>query len=198
VENAAHWGCAQVIAAPPEWRVIMIVEDDSDGRAIRQLAVASGLPANLDWLPTNGIGNIKRNGDRLIGLAKERAGGHGCVAVLVDEDGSNIERDEPHRTILRICKKAKVPFVAVRQSLEAWMLADPGICEWLGVSVRARTDTIANPKAIVARAFYLRTGRAYRRRRARVEVTAHARGANRAANGSLNGALRHIESCLNQ
>lgn len=178
-----------------QWRVVLIVEDDSDGRALSLLIKTLNVRAVIDWLPANGIGNIQRNGRRLVALARDRAGRRGCVAVIIDGDRKTIATDEPHRSIARECRVGKVALVVARESLEAWMLADAGICAWLEVPPRTTTHTLANPKEIISRAFFRKTGRPYRRRRARVEVAQRATGPNRAANTSIDHAIRHLEEC---
>ena len=180
---------------PPLWRVVLIVEDDSDGRAISLLVKTLNARAVVDWLPANGIGNIQRNGRRLIALAKDRAGQHGCVAVIIDGDRKNVGRDEPHRSIARECRVRRVPLLVARESIEAWMLSDVGICQWLEIAARPSTHTLTSPKGIVSRAFLRKTGRQYRRRRARVEVAQRATGLNRAANPSMDQAIGHLDGC---
>jgi hypothetical protein len=178
------------------WTVVLVVEDDSDGQAIAELAARSGCRARVDWLPANGIGNIKRNTERLIALARDRVSdGRGCVGIVVDRDQRDPSRDEPHRTIARMCRKARVEFIAAREAIEAWFLADTGICRWLGVSQSGRTDVIRNPKQRVATAFDKRVGRPYRRRRARLEVARQASGVDRSRNDSLQKALAALDSC---
>lgn len=179
------------------WKVVLVVEDDSDGRAISELAARSGLVAQFDWLPAGGVGNIKRNAEKLISLARDRLeGGRGCVAVVVDRDCNNPSRDEPHRTISRACRRAKAEFIAAREALEAWFLTDASVCTWLGLTQLSRTDTIHNPKQRVERAFYKKTGRPYRRRRARLEVARHSAGVDTSKNVSAQHALGAIRKCL--
>lgn len=35
------------------WKVVLIVEDDSDGQAVRALAERLGIELALDWLPAH-------------------------------------------------------------------------------------------------------------------------------------------------
>jgi hypothetical protein len=177
--------------------VVVIVEDDSDGRAMAELIVRSGLAAQFDWLPAGGIGNIKRNAARLIDLARDRIdSGQGCVAVVVDRDGRNPSRDEPHRTIARACRGARAEFIPAREAIEAWFLADPGICGWLGLTPPATSDHIRDPRSRVGQAFYRKTRRPYRRRRARPEVASHSTGIDPKRNGSAGQALAAVKECL--
>jgi hypothetical protein len=182
--------------AEAPWTIVLIVEDDSDGRVVQELLRPLAIPVRLDWLPANGIGNIRRSGRRLIDLAKDRIGRRGCVAVLIDRDGRGAARQEPHRSIARECRASGVPLILARESLEAWMLADPGISRWLGVPVKGRTDTLRNPKALVAKAFYRTAGRDYARRRGRLQVARQAHGIRRQTSASFDEALRHVEGCL--
>lgn len=193
--DAANRRGSALTRTPAPWRVVLIVEDDSDGRALSFLIRTLNARATVDWLPANGIGNIDRNGRRLIGLAKDRATRHGCVAVIIDGDRKNVGRDEPHRSIARQCRAGGIPLLIARESLEAWMLADAGICQWLEVTPRRSTHTLPNPKDAVSRAFFRKTGRQYRRRRARMEVAQRATGLNRSANPSMDQAIKHLENC---
>lgn len=181
--------------SPPQWRVVLIVEDDSDGRACRELARAAGLRAFVDWLPANGIGNIKRSGAKLIELAKDRVGKNGCVAVVIDGDRKTPSRHEPHRSIFQACRSTKVPLVIAREAIEAWFLTDPGICRWLGVAQPANTESLRDPKKTVADAFYKKTGRTYLRRRARLEVGRQATKPDVARSKSLADGMNHLVSC---
>jgi hypothetical protein len=178
------------------WRVVLIVEDDSDGRALKSLARASGLPALIDWLPANGIGNIKRRTGALIRLAMDRIEhGRGCVAVIVDRDRKDRKREEPHRTISRSCASQATAYIEAVEAVEAWLLADEGIVAWLGLAPRPRTDRIRDPKAVVARAFRKKTKRPYQRRRARMQLAAKATGVMSSRSPSWSQALAHLEEC---
>jgi hypothetical protein len=181
---------------PGEWKVILIVEDDSDGQALRLLAQASGVPCQIDWVPANGLGNIKRRGLHLIRLARDRiCEGQGCVAVLVDRDGRDASRDEPHRSIRNHCKEAGVPYLEAVEAFEAWCLADPGICQWLGLRTPACADVISNPKDRVAQAYRKKAGRSYEKRRARTRLARNARGVEARRSPSWKAATEKLDLC---
>ena len=138
------------------WKVVLIVEDDSDGQAVRALVDRLNIELSLDWLPAHGIGNIKRRGEKLIELAQDRISqGHGCVAVMLDRDGRDVTRSEPHRTIRRLCRQAGVPLLLATEALEAWLVADAGCADWLEVRQPAkalrRYSTGLGPKSSPAR-----------------------------------------------
>ncbi len=181
---------------PEPWRVVLIVEDDSDGRALRRLAQASGFGQYVDWLPAHGIGNIKRKLDALVRLAEDRFDpGQGCVAVVVDRDGKDCRRDEPHRTIHQACEALRIPYIEAVEKLEAWFLADAGIVSWLGWKARRATDRIHDPKAALSEAFHRKTKRSYERRLGRTQVTAKATGVQEARSQSWAEAIRHLRRC---
>lgn len=195
--NATDRRSGSVSHPSSAWKIVVIVEDDSDGRAIAELIERTGRHVRVDWLPAGGLGNIKRNADKLLSLARDRLEGrHGCVAVVVDRDGRNPAREEPHRSIHRACRRARAEFIPAREALEAWFLADPGICAWLGIAPPTTTDTIRNPKQRVVQAFSRKTGRPYRKRRARLEVTRHATGVDVRKNASAQMAFDAIQRCL--
>jgi hypothetical protein len=116
--------------------------------------------------------------------------------MVVDRDQRDPSRDEPHRTIARMCRTARVEFIAAREAIGARLLADSGICRWLGISQAARTDVIRDPKRRMAVAFDRELGRPYRKRRARPEVARQASGVDRSRDDSLRQALAAVERCV--
>lgn len=64
--------------------MVLIVEGDSDGKAVRALVAPLNVQGVIDWLPANGIGNILRDCRRLIDLARDRIQARGCVAIVID------------------------------------------------------------------------------------------------------------------
>ncbi len=179
---------------PSPWKVVLIVEDDSDGQACRILTDKLDFNLALDWLPANGVGNIKRRCDQLIELARDRIqDGRGCVAVLLDRDGKDVRRAEPHRTIRRLCHQAGVPLLLATESLEAWLLADAGCANWLEVKRPANADSLPHPKQEVARAYYRKTRRPYTRRARRI-LADHANGSALLCSPSLQSTLAHLDN----
>ena len=174
------------------WQVVLIVEDNSDGEACKALARAMGLGLRLDWLPANGIGNIKRRGEQLIQLAWDRIrSSQGCVAVLLDRDGKDITRSEPHRTIRRLCRQTGVPLLLSVESVEAWFLADAGCAAWLGLRRPANSDSVPYPRQDVERAYRRRAGRPYTRRARRI-LAQKSDGSAPERSPSLRSALAHL------
>lgn len=176
------------------WKVVLIVEDDSDGQACALLKERLGLNFELDWLPAYGVGNIKRKGEKLIRLARDRVqNGRGCVAVLLDRDGKDVTRSEPHRTIRRLCNQAGIPLILAVEALEAWFLADAGCAGWLEIAPLPNADTVTNPKERIKDAYYRKTGRSYTRRARRI-LAEKADGSALRGSPSLRQALSHLQN----
>ena len=159
------------MSASSRWKVVAIVEDDSDGRALSALLRLAQPALRFDWLPALGIGNIASRTAALLQLARDRLGKEpGCVSIIVDGDGKDLERDEPHCTIARVCREQQIPLIICRETFEAWLLADPGCSTWLGIPAKGTTHGLRDAKRLVARAFFKKTKRTYQQRRARLEV----------------------------
>ena len=179
---------------PLPWKVVLIVEDDTDGQACRILKDRLGFSLTLEWLPANGVGNIKRRGRQLIQLAHDRIqNGQGCVAVLLDRDGKDVGRAEPHRTIRQVCREARIPLLLAIESLEAWLLADAGCAGWLAIRRPANADSLPHPKQEVERAYYRKAGRSYTRRARRI-LAGYADGSALQSSPSLQDALAHLNA----
>lgn len=176
------------------WQLVLIVEDDTDGWALRALAERCGFEGTVDWLPANGIGNIKRRGRELIALARARLGGAaGCVSVVVDGDGRDVDSDDPLRAIAHTCRREGVRLVVAREALEAWLLADGGVAQWLDRSPSRRADQIRHPKRDLAQAYYRKTGRPYSPRLARRKLAAQVDGSGASRSASLRAALSYVQ-----
>jgi len=179
----------------PTCKLVLIVEDDSDGQACRILLQKLGLQASIDWLPANGIGEIRRRGDKLIALARARITRDGCVAVLIDRDGKDIAHDDPHATIQRLCQQADVPLLLAVEAFEAWLLADSGCISWLAIKQSSNTDSLLQPKVEIARAYYKKTQHSYTRRARRL-IAEKADGSAVRYSPSLKKALEQIKKCV--
>ena len=178
------------------WKVVLICEDETDGRVAKKLAHLVCPNVHLDYLPARGCGEIKRKLDKLVGDARRDVGRLGCVAVLLDGDQKNLDRDEPHWAIRQGCKRLHVPFVACLQDMEAWLLADPGCRTYLQLPpLKGRTDGLAGTKSQVAAAYYKVSGRSYEKRLARQKLADKLTGPDLTANQSLAAAVTALLDC---
>ena len=180
-----------------DWTVVVIVESDNDGSALRRFAETAGLPIHVNVLPAGSIGEMKRKCDRLIALARSRyRDGHGCVAVVVDGDNKDSQVDEPHKSIAACCRQEGVPFVVVRQAIEAWLLGDPGIREWLGVENVRNPETLSNPKQKLLTAYRKKTGRSMGAARVFNDVMPHSQGIEAERCPSWRQAVETLGQCV--
>ncbi len=125
-------------------RLWLIVEGQYDGDVVRE--ILSRQPAYADLAkrvevikPTGGSPNLARLAAQLERLIKSISKGkNDCIAVLHDQDANA----EPHRRqhydkIRQVCGRYKqVVHVIAKDELESWLLADAGLCAWLGIKVR--------------------------------------------------------------
>ena len=175
-------------------KVVLIVEDTADGQALRHLAEKLRLGIVLDYLPAKGTGEIKRRGDMLIRQAKDRIeDDNGCVAVLIDRDSQSPEHVKRNRAIQQHCRRENVPLLLAIEELEAWFIADAGCATWLGLSRPHNSDTVADPKDQVRRAYRKKTGKSYQQRKARIRLAQHCDGSGPERSPSMKNALDHLE-----
>jgi hypothetical protein len=112
----------------------LITEDETDAEVVERILEKRGLKVRVKRLGTRNVGGISRLAGqlaRLIATAKAQKQANDCIAVLHDED-RHIQPDRtPYETIATLCKAEHVAFIIARDELEAWLLADSGVCAWL-------------------------------------------------------------------
>jgi hypothetical protein len=127
------------------WTIWLIVEDENDGDIVRIILdkkrINVGRPRILK--PSGAHGGISRLDNQLellittIRKDKRFRPKQDCIAVLHDWDENREQSNRRHyENIERICRKHRVKLVIARDEIEAWILADSGICEWLDLQPR--------------------------------------------------------------
>lgn len=125
-------------------RLWLIVEGQYDGDIVR--AILSKHPDYHELAkrvevikPTGGTPNLSRLAAQLEKLIRSiQKQKNDCIAVLHDQDANA----EPHRRqhydkIQQVCRRhPQVVEVIAKDELEAWLLADGGLCDWLGIKVQ--------------------------------------------------------------
>ena len=178
------------------WRVVLIVEDETDGVVVQALARKLRPDVLIDPLPVKGCGEIKRRLPALVRTAKSQLSRRGCVAVLLDQDHKDLGRDEPHRSIHLACRQLGVPLLLCSQDMEAWLLTDPGCRDFLKLpALRGTTDSLVGSKKLVSDAYLKVTGRSYDKRLARQKLALQVAGPRPQSNLSLSAALTHLSRC---
>lgn len=120
----------------------IIVEGRTDGEIVASL-LARRYP-KLRVVPIKPIGskpNLSRlveQIEELIKTALAKRGKRDCVAVLHDAD-TQVQPDRAaYERIQKICEQHAlyVKLVVAYDEIEAWLLADSGLCKWLGQTPR--------------------------------------------------------------
>lgn len=134
--------------------VWLISEDPSDSEVVRLILEKKSIAARVEpvLIPNNrtGIFNLVRN-DTLITLIEttlSQMQPQDCLAVLIDAE---FEKPRNHRKdqkrIAEICAQysERVALILAIQEIEAWLLADSGICAYLEEQA-ANHDPRPSPK----------------------------------------------------
>jgi len=93
-----------------------------------------------------GVSNLANEVEELIRLALAEKALKDCFVVLHDTDDSVQAYRENYDKITLICDKYKehVTRLEATEEVEAWLLADEGLCNWLGIKAKA-SDSLKRP-----------------------------------------------------
>lgn len=180
----------------------LIVEDETDIDVVRAICNARNLNVRVrKYVPTGGskgISRLAKQLDRLIISAQANREEPDCIAVLHDAD-TMVQQDRIlYDQINNICKKYNdVVEIIAKDEIESWLLADGGLCAWLGERPR-NCDMETKPSERLNRAVKAKTGKDYSGR-TRGQVLEKLKGDGDNHSPSLQAALRHLEDapCLN-
>jgi hypothetical protein len=133
-------------------RLWLIVEDENDGVVVRHLLAKKGFALSIEVITaTGGSGGISRLAAQLSQLIKtiqankrfDRQGD--CIAVLHDHDEQTQQQNRKlYEDIEKVCAAQGIKRAVAIDELEAWMLADSGLCTWLEITPR-NCDAIQKP-----------------------------------------------------
>lgn len=117
-------------------RIFLIVEAERDGRYARAIIQRHYPKVEVRYITPGrkqGIGELAKNIERLLIGALEAKGKRDCVAVLHDADETTTPNRNLHQAIAQACRKHKgaVVLVLAKDEIEAWLMADSGVCAWL-------------------------------------------------------------------
>lgn len=179
--------------SPTIW---LIVEDEDDGLIIRQLLKAKDINVRLQIRSpsgkTGGISRLAKQLEKLIATIKNSKSAEDCIAVLHDADAQNQQRYKgDHERVKKICRKEKIAEIVAHDELEAWLLADRGLCKWLKIKSK-NCDSEAKPSNRFRKLVSQKTGRNYNVR----HVLPHLDGSGDAPNRSpsMRRAMKHLEN----
>ena len=116
----------------------VIAEDEHDVAILRQIFAKLKISVTVRAYPrgqTPGIGGLSRNLAKW--LADIRNGPHwkqgDCIAVLHDQDSTVPEHQPLKKQIEAICQRENLVRLVANDKIEAWLLADGGLCNFLGI-----------------------------------------------------------------
>lgn len=143
----------------------LIVENKTDADVVRAILKAKQIDVRVRYLePPNagGISRLAKELEALIKTAKAKRKSNDCIAVLHDADSLSETNRQNHDKIAAIYEKYKsdVVLIIARDELEAWLLADEGLCQWLGEKAK-NCDGEKQPSLRLNRAVKKKTKRGY-------------------------------------
>jgi hypothetical protein len=125
----------------------LITEDESDYEVVVHILRAKGFRVRVERLKlegkSGGISRLAAQLELLIEAALERKGPHDCVVVLHDQDETEPDRSH-YDSIATACKGQPVYHLVAKDEIEAWLLADKGLADWLKIKYQ-NWDTKAKP-----------------------------------------------------
>lgn len=141
-----------------------------------------------------GIFPLANQLDQMIRNAMRDKDEKDCIAVLHDADEHRQPRREPYDNIREICQRYRdqVVLVIARDEIEAWLLADSGLCGWLGIKPQSY-DGQSKPKDTLNSLLKQHKGIKYQGRH-REQVWKHLAGDGDQHSESMKKALRHLDT----
>jgi len=173
----------------------LILEDKTDAQVVEALLKTHQISVRVRSLtPSGGSGGISRLAkdiERLIQTARNERKSGDCIAVLHDADEMVQPERKHYKAIAHICHRYKdVVEVIARDEIEAWLLADAGLCHWLNKKP-GNCDSMTQPSLELNSLVNKKIGRNYSGSD-RVRVLQHLNGQNHSP--SLREALTHLEN----
>lgn len=175
--------------------IILIVEDENDGEIVKALLKAQGLNVPVKIRPPFGkhgsISRLAEQIEELIATAVADKGPSDCIAVLHDADEKTQRDRKAYDRIRATCEQqVAVKLVIARDEVEAWLLADSGLCAWLKLQP-ANHDEQAKPSEQLNR--YLDRKRLKFQGPHRAKVLEHLNGDGYEKSPSMKEARRHLQ-----
>ena len=171
----------------------LLVEDETDAKTVETLLRKKGFNIPINRLGGGGISKLAKELPNLIDTAKKRKGKNDCIVVLHDLDSEEAyQHPEPYQKIKDTCyrERKEIKHIVASDKIESWLLADAGICKWLGIQERNWDDAKESKKELerLLRAKGIRNQGAYR-----AKVLEHLNGDGDVRSPSMREALQHLE-----
>jgi hypothetical protein len=178
-------------------RIWLITEDSTDANIVQRLLDQRGMAIHVKQLEpegnARGISVLARQLEKLIKVALHQRGPHDCIAVLHDADEHTQLTRTDYNKIRDICEKYResVALIVARQAIESWLLADGGLCQWLGQRPRNHNED-SNPKDLLVS--LLREKKLKWQGRDRERVLEHLHGDGDKFSPSMLAAVAHLHN----
>lgn len=125
----------------------LIAEDQTGYFVFDTIIRKKGIKAVVELVakPKN-LSDLGSKIEALIRLAIDRKKGKDCIIVLHDTDDSVETNRKHYERIAQACEKYQddVTRLPAVQEIEAWLLADSGLCKWLRIKPRP-SDHVSRP-----------------------------------------------------
>jgi hypothetical protein len=173
----------------------LICEDATDTEVVQAILEKKSLGIQVRHVPMTGrkggIARLAEELEDLIEKVREIRRRGDCIAVLHDADEHTQPDRREYDKVREICQRNKddVFLVIARDAIEAWLLADEGLCRWLGIRVQ-NNDGKARPKAILEG--HLKKRKMKWQGRDRAKVLIHIDGSGDQLSPSMREAVSHI------
>jgi hypothetical protein len=176
----------------------LIAEHRNDADVVVEILKKRGIPVNINpvSMPDNksGINHMLQELAKLIETTQAARQADDRIAVLIDAEWYKLKRDRyNHKQVAAICRRFRpdVKLLWAVQEIEAWLLADSGVCAWLGIEVQ-QTDPLHDPKEKLSSLLHHRGLSS--RGRGRSRIFQQMRGDGDQHNRSLGRVLRYIDA----
>lgn len=177
----------------------LICEDPSDGEILIEILRKKSIAIHIEnvLMPNNlrGINHLPQELPKLIATTRA-AFPNDAIAVLIDAEWYKPKQARfNHKQVAVICRRLRADskLLWAVQEIEAWLLADSGICSWIGAELQ-QTDQLHDPKENLRRLLYLKGFSLRQRDRRRIFQEMHGDGDQR--NRSLARVVRYISTLV--
>ena len=178
----------------------LIAEDETDKTIIEAILRAKKVTVRVESVrmagKTGGISRLAAQLEKLIETTLKIKKPKDCIAVLYDADEAKDPQRLHQQKIAATCQKYKVKAILVHQTIESWLLADSGVCQWLKQKLQ-NWDEESDPKHKLDS--LLKDNKKHRLSSGgRQAVIEHLKGDGDAYSPSMKVALKHLKDapCL--
>ncbi len=136
----------------------LITEDQSDFEIVKQIFMKRNIDVTLRFFGLeSGSGGISQLAEQLPKLIKgvranKKMKRGDCIVVLHDLDAESQQlHNKAYKDIGKICSKEGVMRIIADDEIEAWLLADKGLCSWLNIKAKSWDGKPRVKEALVQR-----------------------------------------------